>query len=86
MTEAGIERAQADALADAIRQAAEHGDHVTAEQLRIEIRRVIVTHSRHGRHCVTIMEWDDHDYMQPMRIASARIGTGGAVRLRGRGY
>ncbi len=37
LAEAGIERAQADALADAIRQAAEHGDHVTAEQLRIEI-------------------------------------------------
>ena len=37
LTEAGIERAQADALTDAIRQAAEHGDHVTAEQLRIEI-------------------------------------------------
>ena len=33
LTEAGIERAQADALADAIRQAAEHGDHVTPERL-----------------------------------------------------
>ena len=28
LTEAGIERAQADVLADAIRQAAEHGEHV----------------------------------------------------------
>ena len=37
LTEAGIERAQADALVDAIRQAAEHGDHVTTEQLHIEI-------------------------------------------------
>ena len=33
LTEAGIERTQADALADAIRQAAEHGDHVTPERL-----------------------------------------------------
>ena len=33
LTEAGIDRAQADVLADAIRQAAEHGDHVTPERL-----------------------------------------------------
>lgn len=33
LTEAGIERAQADVLADAIRKAAEHGDHVTPERL-----------------------------------------------------
>ena len=33
LTEAGIERAQADVLADAIRQAAEHGEHVTPETL-----------------------------------------------------
>ena len=33
LTEAGIDRAHADALADAIRQAAEPGDHVTPERL-----------------------------------------------------
>ena len=33
LTEAGIERAQADAIADGIRQAAEHGEHVTPAQL-----------------------------------------------------
>ncbi len=37
LTEAGIERAQADVLADAIRQAAEHGEHVTPETLRAEL-------------------------------------------------
>ena len=37
LTEAGIERAQADALADAIRQAAEHGEHVTPETLHAEL-------------------------------------------------
>ena len=37
LTEAGIERAQADVLADAIRQAAEHGEHVTPETLRAEV-------------------------------------------------
>ena len=37
MTEAGIERAQADVLADAIRQAAEHGEHVTPETLHAEV-------------------------------------------------
>ena len=33
LTEAGIDRAQADVLANAIRQAAEHGDYVTSERL-----------------------------------------------------
>ena len=33
LTAAGIERGQADALADAIRQAAEYGEHVTPERL-----------------------------------------------------
>ena len=37
LTEAGIERAQADVLADAIRQAAEHGEHVTPETFRAEL-------------------------------------------------
>ena len=37
LTEAGTNRDQADALADAIRQAAEHGDHVTSETLRTEL-------------------------------------------------
>ena len=32
LTAAGIEREQADAIADAVRQAADHGDHVTADQ------------------------------------------------------
>ena len=33
-TAAGIDRAHADAIADAVRQAADHGDHVTADQFR----------------------------------------------------
>jgi len=33
LTEAGVNREQADVMADAIRQAAEHGDHVTPERL-----------------------------------------------------
>ena len=37
LTEANIERAQADVLADAIRQAAEHGEHVMPETLRTEV-------------------------------------------------
>ena len=37
LTEVGLDRAQADALADAIRQAAEHGDYVTPEALRAEV-------------------------------------------------
>ena len=40
LTEAGIERAHADALADAVRQAAEHGEHVTPETLRAEVATV----------------------------------------------
>ena len=40
LTEAGIERTQADVLADAIRQAAEHGEHVTPERLRAEVATV----------------------------------------------
>ena len=37
LTEAGIERAQADVLADAIRQAADRGEYVTPEMLRAEL-------------------------------------------------
>ena len=37
LTEAGIDRAHADALADAIRQAAEHGEHVTPDRLDARI-------------------------------------------------
>ena len=37
LTDAGIDRGHADALADAIRQAAEHGEHVTPDMLRAEI-------------------------------------------------
>lgn len=37
LTEAGIERSRADVLADAIRQAAEHGERVTPESLRAEV-------------------------------------------------
>ena len=37
LTEAGVNRDQADVMADAIRQAAEHGDHVTPEALRAEL-------------------------------------------------
>ncbi len=37
LTDAGIDRDHADALADAIREAAEHGDHVTPELLRAEL-------------------------------------------------
>lgn len=34
LTDANLTPAQADAITDAIRQAAEHGDHVTSEQFR----------------------------------------------------
>lgn len=34
LTDADLTPAQADAITDAIRQAAEHGDHVTSEQFR----------------------------------------------------
>ena len=37
LTEAGVEREQADVMADAIRQAAEHGEHVTPDALRAEL-------------------------------------------------
>ncbi len=37
LTEAGLERAQADVLADAFRQAAGHGDHVTPDAMRAEV-------------------------------------------------
>ena len=37
LTEAGIARDQADILADAIRQAAEHGNHVSPDTLRAEL-------------------------------------------------
>ena len=37
LTDAGIDRDYADALADAIREAAEHGDHVTPDPLRAEL-------------------------------------------------
>ena len=33
LTDAGVDREQADVMADAIRQAAEHGEHVTPERL-----------------------------------------------------
>ena len=41
LTDAGIERAQADAIADGIRQAAEHGEHVTPDQLNARIADVL---------------------------------------------
>ena len=37
LTEAGVNREQADVMADAIRQAAEHGDYVTTEQFNTGI-------------------------------------------------
>lgn len=37
LTEASIEGVQADVIADAIRQAAEHGEHVTPETLPAEV-------------------------------------------------
>lgn len=37
LTDAGIDSDHADALADAIREAAEHGDHVTPDLLRAEL-------------------------------------------------
>ena len=40
LTEAGIESAQANAITDAVRQAAEYGEHVTPEMLRAEIANV----------------------------------------------
>ena len=47
LTDAGIDRAHADAITDAVRQAAEHGDHVTPDaftagvaEIRTEIAEV----------------------------------------------
>ena len=40
LTGAGLTTEQADAITDAVRQAAEHGDHVTPETLRAEIATV----------------------------------------------
>ena len=37
LTDVDLTPAQADAITDAIRQAAEHGDHVTSETLRAEL-------------------------------------------------
>ena len=37
LTDAGIERPQAEVLADGMRQAAEHGEHVTPEMLHAEL-------------------------------------------------
>ena len=37
LTDAGIERAQAEVLADGMRQAAEHGEHVTPDMQRVEV-------------------------------------------------
>ena len=37
LIDAGIDRDHAEALADAIREAAEHGDHVTPKFLRAEL-------------------------------------------------
>lgn len=34
LTDAGVDREQADVMADAIRQAAEHGNHVTSDQFK----------------------------------------------------
>ena len=40
LTDADLTPAQADAITDAIRQAAEHGDHVTAEQFKAGLAEV----------------------------------------------
>ena len=40
LTEAGLERSQAAVLADAIRQAAEHGEHVKPESLRAAVGKL----------------------------------------------
>ena len=37
LTDVGIERTQAEVLADGMRQAAEHGDHVIPDMLRVEV-------------------------------------------------
>ena len=56
LTEVGIERTQAEVLADGMRQAAEHGDHVTPDmlhaamatlraELRADMYRVMLLHT-----------------------------------------
>ena len=40
LTDVGIDPKQADAITDAVRQAADHGDHVTPGDLRAEIGAV----------------------------------------------
>ena len=40
LTDADLTPAQADAITDAIRQAAEHGDHVTVEQFKAGLAEV----------------------------------------------
>ncbi len=42
LTAGGFDREQADVLADAIRQAAEHGDHVTGDQFAAGIAEIKV--------------------------------------------
>ena len=37
LTDTGLSTEQADAITDAVREAAEHGDHVTPEKLRAEL-------------------------------------------------
>ena len=41
LTAAGIDRSQADAIADGIRRAAEHGEHVTPDPLNARIADVL---------------------------------------------
>ena len=53
LSDAGIERAQADAIVDGIRQAAEHGEHVTPDQLNPRIADVLAAISA----AVTRMTW-----------------------------
>ena len=53
LTDAGIERTQADAIADGIRQAAEHGEHVTPDQLNARIADVLTVLGA----AVTRMTW-----------------------------
>ena len=40
LTDAGLDQNQADAITDAVRQAAEYGEHVTPEQLRAEVAKL----------------------------------------------
>ncbi len=53
LTDAGIERTQADAIADGIRQAAEHGEHVTPDQPNARIADVLTVLGA----AVTRMTW-----------------------------